>query len=45
MSEPTRHKIYGLIALMLYVIVSNMTWNDEVAMQRLAQNPVEVAQQ
>jgi len=42
MSEPTRHKIYGLIALMLYVIVSNMTWNDEIAAQKIAHHIGEV---
>lgn len=41
MSEPTRHKIYGLIALMLYLIVSNMTWSDEIEAQNIANHIVE----
>ena len=45
MSDSTFHKICGLIALVLYIIVSNMSWNDEIAMQRITSNPLEVAQQ
>jgi len=45
MSESTRYKIYGLIALMLYLIVSNMTWNDEIAVQHAAHNYEQEARQ